>query len=368
MKRFKKTAVIMLLISTLILTSVVAAAEENQNTPSEWAQQEAADAIEKELVPDELQSGYQTNIKRYQYVLLALKVFDKAGKNVEITENQPFTDVLNHKYEKEIVKAYNAGIVKGDGKGNFHPDDFITRQEIASLVVNLLKQISPDKDFNVKNEYVYSDSSEISDWAKYYIDFCFENKILNGYGNNRIDPKGNATIEQSIALLYRLAKNEGILDNMDVVEYEPVDLEKVSTKTKNSFIYEFGTETFNIIKEVAGEENVEISSFWDKSTVLSINDNNISITSRDFEKNIFALIHDINDELTVTTYKELLLNTFSDGKKGVDLLEKYFEKMKAQELIDVYEKIDETHIFVIESGEGSDNSVSYFIGFIQRKM
>ncbi|WP_252891599.1 S-layer homology domain-containing protein [Thermoclostridium stercorarium] len=212
MSRFKKIIVSaiagMVFFATVNVNALAQASTDTKSQPSHWAEEEISEAIAKGLVPEELQTNYQSNIKRYEYVLLALKVFDKTGKQVNTENEKPFNDVLNHKYEQEIVRAYNAGIIKGDGKGNFFPDNYITRQEIASLVVNLLMRISPEKDFSVKNSYEYSDESEISDWAKYYIDYCFENKILTGYGNNVIDPKGNATIEQSIALLYRLAKNE----------------------------------------------------------------------------------------------------------------------------------------------------------------
>ena len=372
MLRLKKIVVFVILVSIFMFTSVNALAHvsnENQDKPSHWAEQEVDDAIEKGLVPEELQSNYQSNIKRYQYVLLALRVFGKTGKTVDIADAQPFTDSINHEYEQDIAKAYNAGIVKGDGKGNFFPDNYITRQEIASLVVNLLMQIAPDKDFTVKNTYEYADSDEISDWARFYIDYCFENKILAGYGNNVIDPKGNATIEQSIALLYRLAKNEGLLESPEEQQvYGPVKIEDISDKTKTNFISEYNTETFNIIKEVTENEDIEISSFSDKSATISFKRNTIALNSPDFEKNVFALIHDINEELFVETYKELLLNNFSGGGKGVQLFEQYIDKMKANEFIEVYEEIDEKQIFVIESmRDYQSNSISYIVGFAQRK-
>ena len=33
-------------------------------------------------------------------------------EDVDIKESRPFNDVLNHEYEQEIVKAFNAGIVR----------------------------------------------------------------------------------------------------------------------------------------------------------------------------------------------------------------------------------------------------------------
>lgn len=379
MSRFKKIIVSaiagMVFFATVNVNALAQASTDTKSQPSHWAEEEISEAIAKGLVPEELQTNYQSNIKRYEYVLLALKVFDKTGKQVNTENEKPFNDVLNHKYEQEIVRAYNAGIIKGDGKGNFFPDNYITRQEIASLVVNLLMRISPEKDFSVKNSYEYSDESEISDWAKYYIDYCFENKILTGYGNNVIDPKGNATIEQSIALLYRLAKNEGLIDEQaeesEKVEgiRGPVKIEELSQERIEAFVGEYNAETFDIIKKTAENENVEITSFWDKSATLLVKENTISLNSPDFEKNIFALVHDINDELFLETFKKLIKANFINGEKGVTLLEQHLNEMKGGELVDVYEEISENERFVIESlKDDVDNSVSYLMAFIQKKM
>ena len=327
----------------------------------------------KNLVPKLLQANYRGSIKRYEYVLLALEVYDITGKEVAIVDKKPFTDAINHKFEQEMVRAYNAGIVKGDGKGSFKPDDYITRQEIASLVVNLLKQILPDKDFTVKNNYKYNDGDQISDWAKYYIDYCFENKILTGYGNNIIDPKGNATIEQSIALLIRLAKNEGLFDTTPVVEEsieyiqtDPIKFEEISTGTKNRFTEEYSADTLSILENLAKNEKVIITSFYDKSTSIALEYNSILLNSPDFEKNLFALVHDINEDLFVTTYKELLIEMFNDGDQGVLVFEQYIEKMKNKEIIEVYEEINETELFSIQTMKDKDN-VSYSIAYVQRK-
>jgi hypothetical protein len=359
------------IISTLVFNVPSVAVE--QDKPSDWAVEEVTEAIEKNLVPKLLQANYRGSIKRYEYVLLALEVYDITGKEVAIVDKKPFTDAINHKFEQEMVRAYNAGIVKGDGKGSFKPDDYITRQEIASLVVNLLKQILPDKDFTVKNNYKYNDGDQISDWAKYYIDYCFENKILTGYGNNIIDPKGNATIEQSIALLIRLAKNEGLFDTTPVVEEsieyiqtDPIKFEEISTGTKNRFTEEYSADTLSILENLAKNEKVIITSFYDKSTSIALEYNSILLNSPDFEKNLFALVHDINEDLFVTTYKELLIEMFNDGDQGVLVFEQYIEKMKNKEIIEVYEEINETELFSIQTMKDKDN-VSYSIAYVQRK-
>ena len=62
-----------------------------------------------------------------------------------------------------------------------------------------------------------------------------------------------------------------------------------------------------------------------------------------------------------------MIENFKDGEKGALLLDEYIGRMKEKELIDIYEQINETEVFVIESIQDIDGSVSYMVGFIQRK-
>ncbi len=207
-------------ISTIILTVIIIlsntmAFAEAGDTPSSWAKQEVQLAIENDLVPVDLTSKYSKAITRSEYTLLALKTVERNGQDIQVDDPEPFNDIEGHKYEDELIKAYNAGIISGYGNGLFKPDNKITREEIAALVVKLLKQLDEEKEIEVNNTYEYVDKDEISDWAKEYVDYCYENEILNGIAELEIAPKGQATREQSIMLLYRLAKNEDILVNYE---------------------------------------------------------------------------------------------------------------------------------------------------------
>lgn len=353
----------------MIITTIINLAGQASDKPSDWAQAEVFAAIDNGLVPEQLQKNYQNHITRYEYVLLALKVFDKTGKSVVVTDKTPFSDTKNHAYETEIIKAYNAGIVKGDGKGHFYPDKFITREEIASLIVNLLKQIAPAKDYTVKNKYTFADSNSIGDWAVYYIDYCYENKILNGYTGNRMDPKGNATIEQSIALLYRLANNEYLLNSIygTIEIYDEIaGIKSVDPHIVTSFVENYSIETFTVLKQLSINQNIGIMSLNEKSATLTVNNNTITINNPDFEKNLIALVHNIHDDLFISAYKQLL-STFEGSEHGLDLFEEYVEKMKANEEIDIFTKVNDTHIFSVETLHDDSGKNSYMISYAQRK-
>lgn len=361
--RLKKITcfVVVIMLSTVFLPVLAA------DKPSEWAESEVYAAIDHNLVPQQLQANYKSNITRTEYVLLALQVYEKAGYSLQDREDSPFSDTVNHLYEKEIKRAYFAGIIKGDGKGHFFPDNYITREEISSLVVNLLKQISPDKDYTVKNKHIFADNNSISEWASDYINYCYENKILNGYSGNIMDPKGNATIEQSIALLYRLANSEKLLDSAygSIQIYdEAAGGKEVAPNVINKFVNNYSVDTFNVIKQLSENENIAILSLGGKSTSLSVNSNTIMLNEEDNQVDLTVLIHDINDELIISSYKQLL-STFKVSEQGIALVDEYVNKMKANEWIDSYTAINETTAFLVQTLYNVSGVNSYKVTYIQ---
>lgn len=206
------------LLSVLMILLIISNTLINANSmePSEWAKDEIENSINKDLVPNSLKASYQTPIKRYEYVLLALEILDRKGMDLFIKQEYVFKDILGHSYEKEILTAYNAGIISGDGRGYFKPDDNITRQEIAALIVKLLKVLSPQQNFSIDEEFTYSDTAYISNWAKQDINYCYSNGIIKGIGKDKkgfdvINPLGTATREEAILLIYRLANSYDLI-------------------------------------------------------------------------------------------------------------------------------------------------------------
>lgn len=370
-----KRIIYLVVLAIMVLTIPVYSVGEDgmlskENRPSDWAEAEVYAAIGADLVPEGLQAHYQENITRSQYVLLALRVFDISGKGPVYNETKPFSDVSGHMQEADIVRAYNAGIVKGDGKGHFFPDNEITREEISSLIVNLLMQISPGKDYTPKNAYEFADGDKISDWAKNYIYYCFENEILRGTGNNeqgiaKMSPKDGATIEQSIILLYRLANKEGLLNKPDygTIRLYPEE-EDVDAETVEQFVSTFGESTFNTMKELSQNENIEVRDMRGESITMKISDTNtINLDQKKFEKNLFGLFFDINDETSVKAYKQLM-KTFDESEEGLKLFDEYLPRLKEGEQLEVYEEINEKYIFVIKSSV-EESGIVYSISYIE---
>lgn len=361
MLKVAKRIIMLSLVVSLLLTSMVISFA-TTDTPTSFFQEDIKDAIDKNLVPEELQGSYQSDITRAEYTMLALAVYDASPTHFDLKESQPFNDCIGHKYEQGIVAAYNAGIIAGDGKGTFNPDEKISRQQVAIMLVNLLKQISPERDFEVKNTYTYPDQGHIATWARYSVDYCFENEILYGGTGNTIAPLGNATIEQSIVLLYRIAKKENLL----VSPYGSVETldGPASVGNINGFVGTFGEETYALINDLSKDINNDIIVLSKRGTVIDTEKNTLNLSDYDYEINLLASIHDINDDNFINIYKKLLTTSFDNTEEAIEKLDEYIAKMKSGQDILAYENFDQNGTLAIRTSFEEDGVV-YTIDFRQ---
>jgi len=289
------------------------------NQPSSWATAEVTAADQEGMIPESLLSDYQTNIKRYEYVLIALKLLEKDGIVFKENADNPFTDTINHPYEEEITKAYYAGIIKGDGKGSFRPDESITRQEIASLVVNVVKVLDPNRILDDKLRTVYSDREDISSWAEAYINYCYNSGIMNGVGKDdkgrdEILPKGTATREQAILLLHRLANKYKLFVDYDLGDIQVVDTANsmnertyTSSGILNDFAKTFNKELAVKIQNLSESGTISVLYMEADQTQLLIEDKaSVSIVSLNQTLDFSLRLRDLSNTDAIDIYLDLI--------------------------------------------------------------
>lgn len=105
--------------------------------------------------------------------------------------------------------CYINDIVYGKSEDYFGVNDNITREEAATMLVRAVEFLDKQGgNFNrgYNTSYRFVDDDIVSDWAKDSISIAQEMGIMNGVGDNRFDPKGQYTVEQSISTIYRLYK------------------------------------------------------------------------------------------------------------------------------------------------------------------
>ncbi len=115
----------------------------------------------------------------------------------------PFTDVPTGKwYSKAVAWAAKNDIVAGFSSGKFFPNDPVTREQMTSIFMRYADYLGIDTSDRA-NINSFSDASKVGSWAKDSMRWALAIKLMYGVGNNKIDPKGNATRAQSAAILER---------------------------------------------------------------------------------------------------------------------------------------------------------------------
>ena len=133
---------------------------------------------------------------------LAQILFNKEGKPV-VNYLLDFSDVANEAWYTEAVRwATSQGIVGGYGNGKFGPNDPITREQLAVMLWRYSG--SPAA---TNKELHFNDESEISGFALEALRWAVESGILNGYGDGRLGPQGQATRAQVAQMLKNFIEN-----------------------------------------------------------------------------------------------------------------------------------------------------------------
>ena len=115
-----------------------------------------------------------------------------------------FSDVPEDKwYSDAVAWASENGIVSGYGDHTFGPDDSLTREQMAMI----LYQYAQYKGYDVTTgESVdlssFADGDQVGSWAKDCMRWAVAEKIIQGKGNNLLDPKGTARRCEMAQMLY----------------------------------------------------------------------------------------------------------------------------------------------------------------------
>ncbi|MCI4463267.1 MAG: DUF11 domain-containing protein, partial [Caldisericum sp.] len=116
----------------------------------------------------------------------------------------PFKDIpVTHWAYNFTRRIYQEGLMQGDSKGQFNPDKFATRAEIATILVRL-GHIEPDY-----SDPLFSDIKK-TDWFTPYVNAAVEAGLLTGYPDRTFRPNNSVTRAEFAAMLERILGREDI--------------------------------------------------------------------------------------------------------------------------------------------------------------
>lgn len=192
MKKYISTFIIMLIVLISIEGKVSA-------NVSPWASEakfrlELTGILEGDLSDS---SKIKNQVTRLEFAELITKFYIYV-KNTSIERFGKISE-FNDTDSKYVIAAYKLGIVKGISDTEFFPNSNITREQIAVIISRLIEVMDLKK--TSPSEELFSDDSQISLWAKDGVYFCKADKLIQGIGEGKFNPKGYATREQVIKIL-----------------------------------------------------------------------------------------------------------------------------------------------------------------------
>jgi hypothetical protein len=174
--------------------------------PSDWARTEVDEARSKGLILAPADLNYQENINRMLFCMQVVNMVEVAlGAPVTLTIANPFSDIDN----EYVTKAYQLGIVNGVSAAEFAPFSYITRQEIAAMMMRSARALDllagkAYADVSGTESITFADQSDIATWALSDIRLANSLGVMLGVGDNKINPLGNTTVQESILLVNRI--------------------------------------------------------------------------------------------------------------------------------------------------------------------
>lgn len=139
---------------------------------------------------------------------MLVTVLHRLEGNPAATTGNSFTDVASGNWYTDAVAWANAkGIVKGYDSDTFGTNDFITREQLATILYRYAQykgyDVSVGEDTNILS---YVDAGNISEYAIPAIQWACGAGVMQGDGA-KLDPQGSATRAQVAAMLMRFIEN-----------------------------------------------------------------------------------------------------------------------------------------------------------------
>ena len=115
----------------------------------------------------------------------------------------PFSDVdMGAYYANAISWAKQNGIVNGVTENEFAPNDYITREQIATIMMRYAVYKGMDA-ITLEENLHFADADEISEYAVSSMNWAVGKGLINGKSESTLAPKDNATRIEVAAILHR---------------------------------------------------------------------------------------------------------------------------------------------------------------------
>lgn len=162
-----------------------------------WAYEAISKLFAADVISGRSETIFAPNdfVTREEFAKLVVSAFDLADDS--FVNN--FTDVpAGAWYEKYVCSAAEKGICKGIGDSKFGVGSNITRQDMCVMIYNALQVKGKNLEMGALD---FADSEKIADYAAEAIAALANGGVVSGIGDNQFDPQGLATRAQAAVII-----------------------------------------------------------------------------------------------------------------------------------------------------------------------
>ncbi len=133
------------------------------------------------------------------------------------TNEEGFSDVsASNWFAEEVAVAAKAGIVYGYGDDTFRPNQKITRQELAAMVVRAMAYAGQSTEIDASKAAqilaAYTDQNEVAAWALDELAIAVQSNVVLGVTDTTLVPNADATRAEAAAMVKRFLEKAAFIN------------------------------------------------------------------------------------------------------------------------------------------------------------
>lgn len=141
----------------------------------------------------------------------AVQVLYELSGAPKVSGKTPFTDLTHGWYQSAVLWAYQTGVTAGTSRTTFSPDDPVTREQLAALLMGYADRILKLRHtWTPANLNDFPDGGYVAGWARSAMADAVALGLISGSNDNGVNylhPQGHAAREQTATILSAFCQN-----------------------------------------------------------------------------------------------------------------------------------------------------------------
>jgi hypothetical protein len=152
-------------------------------------------------LPEDEDRGIFMNFKKTVLLVFAINII---FAQTVVGASLPL-DIIGESYEASVAALFDKGIITGDEKGNYNPEQTLTRAQACIIVVKSMTPPISEVAGTATQDAMKSGFPDMSgySWAEGYISYAVKKGVTKGYPNGTFKPGNKVSSNELITMILR---------------------------------------------------------------------------------------------------------------------------------------------------------------------